>query len=165
VRVNCRLGVAPARKGKDSVSGSPWGIVCGVLAGAAGEELGASLINRNQVNTGTIPDPPFPYRNPMVWRVGPLPTDRCGVGRSRRSTPRTGKPRMDTFWGARAQHPSLACLVDFDLVERQFGFPALVVGGGKVECGSELLVCDRGDEAEQLSAAGPVLTALSTPLP
>jgi hypothetical protein len=59
--------------------------------GAAGEELGASLIDRNQVNTGTIPDSPSLYRNPMVWRVGPLPTGRCGVGRRRRSTPRTGK--------------------------------------------------------------------------
>jgi hypothetical protein len=46
--------------------------------------------------------------------------------------------------------------VGFYLVERQFDFPALVVGGGQLECGSELLVGDRGDEAEQLSAAGSV---------
>jgi hypothetical protein len=45
-------------------------------------------------------------------------------------------------------------LVDLYLVERQFDLPALVVGGGKVDRGSELVVCDRGDEAEQLSAAG-----------
>ena len=50
----------------------------------------------------------------------------------------------------------VACLVSFDLVERQFNFPALVVGGGEVECGGELVVGDRGDEAEQFPTAGSV---------
>lgn len=50
----------------------------------------------------------------------------------------------------------VACLVGLNLVERQFNFPALVVGGGEVECRGELVVGDRGDEAEQFPAIGPV---------
>ena len=47
-------------------------------------------------------------------------------------------------------------MVGLDLVKGQFDFPALVVDSGKVDCGCQLVVCDRGDEAEQFPAAGPV---------
>ena len=49
-------------------------------------------------------------------------------------------------------------MVGFDLVERPFDFPALMVDVGGVECGCgcEFGVGDRGDEAKQFSAAGPV---------
>lgn len=79
--------------------GQPAKKVCGVLAGATGVKPGASLVDRKEVNTGTSPGPPSPRAEPGSWRVGALPTDRPGLGRSRRSTPRTGKPAT---WGRAA---------------------------------------------------------------
>lgn len=68
VRVILGAEVAPARRlffGGLSVRN-----VCGVLAGAIGVKLGASLVNRNQVNVGTIPGPPLPRLDPGARRVG-----------------------------------------------------------------------------------------------
>jgi hypothetical protein len=46
------------------------GNVCGVPAEATGAKLGTSLVDRNQVNVGTIPGSPFPRRDPVSRRVG-----------------------------------------------------------------------------------------------
>lgn len=46
-----RPGVASARNRR---IGQPVRKVCGVLTGAAGVKLGASLVDRNHVNMGTI---------------------------------------------------------------------------------------------------------------
>jgi hypothetical protein len=45
------------------IGGQPTGKVCGVLVGATGVKPGASLVDRKQVNTGTIPGCPFPRPN------------------------------------------------------------------------------------------------------
>ena len=58
VRVSRVVGVASGRVREGLVS--LRGIVCGVLAGAVGVKLDTSLIDRNQVNTGTILVLPFP---------------------------------------------------------------------------------------------------------
>jgi hypothetical protein len=97
VRVNRGLGVAPAQ---GSFLGSLWGKVCGVLAGAVGVKPGASLVDRMHVNMGTATDsPPSVPQSGGLWWKGSLPADGCVVGRSRRSTPGTGKP---STWGRAA---------------------------------------------------------------
>jgi len=50
VRVSRVVGVAPAR---NCGFGQPVRKVCGVLTGAAGVKLGASLVDRIHVNMGT----------------------------------------------------------------------------------------------------------------
>jgi hypothetical protein len=45
---------------RTGIGGQPTGKVCGVLVGATGVKPGASLVDRKQVNTGTIPGCPFP---------------------------------------------------------------------------------------------------------
>jgi hypothetical protein len=55
---------------RTGVAGQPVRNVCGVLAGATGVKPGAALVDREEVNTGTIPGPPFPRSDPGSWRVG-----------------------------------------------------------------------------------------------
>lgn len=50
--------------------GLPVGKVCGVPAGAIGAKLGASLVDRNQVNVGTTPGLSLPGPNRDLGRVG-----------------------------------------------------------------------------------------------
>jgi hypothetical protein len=63
---------------------------------------------------------------------------------------------FDQFRGFGSEYPVVACLVGFDLVEGQFNFPAFAIGRGEFDCGCELVVEQRGDQAEQFPAAGPV---------
>ena len=63
---------------------------------------------------------------------------------------------VDQFRGLGSKHSVVACLVCFDLVEGQLDFPSFVIGRGEFDCGRELVIEDRGDQAEQFPAAGPV---------
>lgn len=66
---------------------------------AAGTQSGSYSVERTTVNTGTVPNlapPPVSNRLPGL---GASTADRLGTGRSRRSTPRPGKPAA---WGRAA---------------------------------------------------------------
>ena len=70
---------------------------------AAGEELGTALVDRHAVNMGTVPRPPGrPHCQAAEGRS--LSTDGRGMGRIRRSSPRTGKP---STWRRAAASPSV----------------------------------------------------------
>ena len=78
------------------VLGGHGEVLRGNRGDAAGTELGSSFVERITVNTGTalvLPDPAHPVRS---FGLGSSSADRIGVGRSRRSTPRPGKP---VTWG------------------------------------------------------------------
>jgi hypothetical protein len=99
------------------------------------------LIRRARLDSDQISSDP-----PAHTQTTPEKDTRRSISQIRRSSHRT----------TRGIGSEVTCLVDFFLVERQFDFPALVVGGGKLERGCQLVVCDRGDEAEQFPTAGPV---------
>ncbi len=61
------------------------------------------------------------------------------------------------LWCAGSEHSVVTGLVDLDLVEGKLDLPAFTVGGGELDGGCELVVEQRGDQAEQLPAAGPIL--------
>lgn len=96
VRANRWFGVASAR---GSVLGQSAEKVCGVSAEAAGVKLGASLVDRRHVNMGTATALRRAPRPVVAGWIGAVPVDGFVVGRSRRSTSRTGKP---SAWGRAA---------------------------------------------------------------
>jgi hypothetical protein len=53
------------------------------------------------------------------------------------------------FRGAGSEHPITPGLVDFDFVKGQFDLPALRVGRGELDRGGDLVVDQRGDQAER----------------
>jgi hypothetical protein len=53
------------------------------------------------------------------------------------------------FRGAGPKHPLTPGLVDFDFVEGQFDLPALRIRRGELDRGGEVVVADRGNQAER----------------
>jgi hypothetical protein len=70
VRANRVVRCSARPSVQTGTGGLSAGKVCGVPAEAAGAKLGASLVDRNQVNVGTILGPPFPRPDPGSRRVG-----------------------------------------------------------------------------------------------
>ena len=96
-------GAQPDRTVISGSGGNSWA-ACGCRPGghgeglrrsrgdAAGTKLGTSPVERTAVNMGTVPVLP-PVRAPArTVGLGPPSADRAGTGRSRRSSPRPGKP-------------------------------------------------------------------------
>jgi hypothetical protein len=69
VRVDLSLVKRPLIRAAGA-GGLPVGKVCGVPVGAIGVKLGASLVDRNQVNVGTTPCLSLPGSIRDLGRVG-----------------------------------------------------------------------------------------------